>query len=290
MLREGQYYFFGVEKEITAPDNKRYFVLKSPDNRKLLLPSEQYSFYNISPGKRIKCRVDKINCKGEIYLEPKNPHYDEGKSYFFKITGIDSRTDNSGREVSVFIVNDRYEREIAIPVEAHSGKPGRRIRLVVERISKGKLYLLPDAGSTNIIALDAGQSYKFKVEKIAKGIDNEDYFVITDPNGNYHTLRRRYYDYYRLEPGKSFTGRVVKFKDSGEKIIEPVNPFYKEGDILRMKISSVERNFINGTFTLELTDKYNHNHCIETDQKPAKYNILCKVVRIKKGWPVIELL
>jgi hypothetical protein len=275
MLREGQYYFFRVEKEIATPDNKRYFVLKSPDKRKLLLPLEQYSVYSITPGRRIKCRVDRISCKGEIYLEPKNPHYIEGKSYLFEIRGIETRTDDSGREIRVFIVEDRYGRAMAVPAGEYKAKPGRKIRLVVERISKGKLHLLPDTSLTHVIALDPEQSYKFKVEKIARGIDNEEYYVITDPNGNSHMIARRYYGYYGLEPGKTFTGRVVKYKDSGEKIIEPVNPFYNEGDILKMKLTSVDRNVINGTFTLELTDKYSRNHCIESDTMPAKLNILC---------------
>lgn len=290
MLREGQEYLFRVDKEIISPDNKRHFVLVSPDKRKLLLPADIYSHYDITAGKRIRCRVDRISCKGEIYLEPRNPHYREGKAYFFDVIGIEIRTDNSGNEIKVFIVTDRYGRKTAVPCGSEDPEPRKKIRLVIERISKGKLHLTPHFMSGHIISLNSDQPYEFTFERITKGLDNEDYFVIRDPNGNIHLLMRRYYEYYGLKQGEKFTGRVVKYKDTGEKIIEPDNPFYSVGDTLVMKLTSIDRNVINSTFTLELKDKFGLYHCIETDRIPGRKNVRCKVIMIKKGRPMLEVL
>jgi hypothetical protein len=290
MLREGLEYYFRIDKELVTPDNKRHFVLISPDKRKLLLPADFYYHYNFTVGKRIRCRVDRISCKGEIYLEPRNPHYREGKSYFFVVEGIETRTDNTGNEIKVFIVTDRYGRKIAVPSGSTVSKPGKRVRLVIERISKGKLHLAPNFMSGHIITLNPDQKYEFFVERITKGLDNEDYFVIRDPYGNSHLLMRRYYEYYGLKEGESFTGKVVRYRETGQKIIEPENPFYSVGDELEMKIASTGRNVINGTFTLNLKDRFGHSHCIETDKIPAGKNVKCRVEMIKKGRLILVLL
>ena len=290
MLREGEGYFFRVEKELITPDNKRHFVLMRPDKRKLLLPAEIYSDYGITIGRRIWCRVDRINCKGEIYLEPRHPYYREGKAYNFNIEGIESRTDSSGAEVKVFIVLDRYGRSHPVPCGTENTKPHKTIRLVIERISKGKLHFSPPFLKDHIITLNTDQEYEFSVEKITKGLDNEEYFVITDIYGNHHLLSRRYYEYYGFQVGGKLKGKVLKYKDTGEKIIEPINPYYSINDILSMKFTTIDRNKINGTFTLELCDKFGMFHCVETDRIPEGNNVRCRVINIKKGRPILEVL
>lgn len=290
MLREGQEYFFRVDKELVTPDNKRHFVLISPDKRKFLLPADLYNHYDITSGKRIRCRVDRMSCKGQIYLEPRNPFYKEGKSYFFDVDSIETRTDNAGNEIKVYIVTDRFGRKMPVPCGSSVSKPGKRVRLVIERISKGKLHLVPHFMNGHIIALNPDQQYEFIVERITKGLDNEDYFVVRDPDYNTHLLRKRYYEYYGLKEGGIFTGKVVKYRENGEKIIEPVNPFYPVGGELEMKIVSAERNIINGTFTLNLNDTFGYSHCIETDKIPAGDTVKCRVEMIKKGRPLLELL
>ena len=43
-LREGKEYKFHVEKELTLPDNSRYFILIGPDSNKYLVPVSRYSY------------------------------------------------------------------------------------------------------------------------------------------------------------------------------------------------------------------------------------------------------
>ena len=73
-LKENGFYVFRVIKRITLPDESRFFVLESPFNTRHLLPAEFYEKYDIMPGKNIRCRVDKINCVGRIFLEPGHPY------------------------------------------------------------------------------------------------------------------------------------------------------------------------------------------------------------------------
>jgi hypothetical protein len=139
-LKEGFEYEFRVEKSISDPGGTTHFILTGPDGTKYLLPKDLYRNYGITLQSVIKCRVDKINCRGEIFLEPVNPYYKEGQSYEFKVTGHDVRTDLSGNEINVFQVTDIYKNIITVPCTTFPGR-GTFVKLVVERISKGRLYL-----------------------------------------------------------------------------------------------------------------------------------------------------
>ncbi|MFN8134554.1 MAG: hypothetical protein U0Z17_04750 [Bacteroidales bacterium] len=52
------------------------------------MPAENFQGYGIHPGDEISCKIDKINCTGRIYLEPRHPYYSEGKIYDFEIVKI----------------------------------------------------------------------------------------------------------------------------------------------------------------------------------------------------------
>ena len=97
-LKEGRRYNFNVEKIISLNDID-YYVLSGPDKRKYLLDIEDYTSYNIKPGVQLDCRVDKINCQGEIFLEPRHPYYEEGKSYSFNVNNYEDRVNKSGSKV-----------------------------------------------------------------------------------------------------------------------------------------------------------------------------------------------
>jgi hypothetical protein len=294
MLRisEGKRYKFLVEKELKMPDHSRHFLLIGPDSNKYLVPVRRYSHYGIIAGTFIKCRVDRINCKGEIFLEPQNPWYSEGKSYPFEVSGIEERIDNSGVNCKVIVVLDRAGNKISVPLTDSAPLPdkGTLLNLTVEKITKGKVHLITVSRAMKDRSLKDGLIYEFVIERVEKGMDDEEYFVIKDPFGNTHTIAREYYEYYGYSAGSLFKGKVVKFKNSGEITIEPVNPFYKTGSVLKMKVTSVYESLINPSFTINLKDKFGFTHCIEAISKPAGKSVLCKVLMIKKGKPLLELL
>lgn len=142
-LAEGKEYKFLVEKELTLPDKSRHFLLKGPDSNKYLIPLSRYSHYAIMPGTVIKCRIDRINCKGEVFLEPQNPWYSEGKSYYFTIAGIEGKTNSARTKLKVVVVTDKTGNKISVPLDSSSKFPakGTKIRLRVTRITKGKPML-----------------------------------------------------------------------------------------------------------------------------------------------------
>jgi hypothetical protein len=288
--REGDMHEFVVGKQVVTPDKEKYFVLSGPDKRKFLLPLKVYSHYNIVPGENLVCRIDKINCKGEVFLEPANPWYHEGQYYYFGVNGNDMRSDPAGRMIKVVLVKDYSGNEIAVQFRGRIPLPGSRVKLLVERISKGRLILRREHGIKRGINMVTGKEYEFEVEKIAKGLDNIDYFIVRDPFGRKHTISRQYYESYGLKPGARFSGKVIKFRSNGEIIIEPENPHYRIGSVLDMKITQVERNKINKSYTIDLMDEFGYSHCLETAAAPKEDIIKCRVAMIRKGKPLLEVL
>jgi hypothetical protein len=291
-IREGAEYEFLVEKELVTPDNARHLVLKGPDLRKYLIPLSVYMHYNINVGSKVKCRVDKINCKGEVFLEPHNPYYTEGESFPFEVVSHETRTDYLGIKHKVLIVKDLMGTRLPVPFDKEGPLPlkGSSLNLVVERISKGKVFLVRGSRSITDRYLKSGKEYEFVIAGIEKGMDDEEYFVVKDPFGNLHTIAKEFYQYYGYRIGSRFQGKIIKYKKGGEKIIEPENPFYKNGEMLQMDVISYSENVINKSFTLTLKDKFGFNYCIETASHPQKTHIQCRVIRIKKGKPMLEIM
>lgn len=288
-IREGKEYKFFVEKEIEAPDNKYYFVLKGPDQKRYLLPGNIYSDYNIKENTVIVCKVDKINCSGEVFLEPRNPWYTEGGTYNFKVVAHETRTGVAGSPVKVIIVSDRSQNLIAVPVADLSSIPrkGKEVTLKIERITKGKLYLVNHSGGLADNSLNIGRVYEFVIEGTGLGVDDIDYFIIRDTFRNIHTIPREHYEYYGFKTGTRFRGKIVKYKKNGERTIEPENPYYEAGAVVKMKVTSCNKNDINELFTVNLTDDFGFTHCIELGSPPLSDYIRCTVKMIKKGKPLL---
>jgi hypothetical protein len=281
-----------VEKEITMPDNSGHFILLGPDQNKYLIPSGTYSHYNIKTGSVINCKVDKINCKGEIFLEPKNPFYNVNKSYIFEVAGYESRSDSAGIIHDVVIVLDKHGNRIPVLYENNNDLPeiGSGLKLMVERITKGKIFLYRKSDRANTQHLKSGLDYEFEIMVIEKGLDNEEYFIIKDPYGITHSLSRKFYEYYGFAPGKRFRGRIVRYSDGGERIIEPENPYYKPGSVIKLEVVSNLKNLINNSFTVNLKDSFGFMHCIETYTLPENSFVWCRILKIKKGKPLLKLM
>lgn len=291
-LNEGKEYEFFVEKELTLPDNSTHFLLKGPDSKKYLIPALRYNHYGIIIGSYIKCRVDKINCKGDLFLEPENPWYSVGKSYSFPVAGVEVRTDRSGIKHTVVVVTDITGNKIPVVHDPSIPLPeeDKVLSLMVEKITKGKVHLAQPSRIVKNKSLRAGKRYEFIMDRIEKGMDNKEYFVIKDPFGSFHTIRREYYEYYGFSEGSRFLGKVLRGKKGGDKIIEPENPFYKSGSIIKLKITGSVRNIINPSFTLNLRDKFGFTHIVEAAAIPKTKSVRCRIVMVKKGKPLLEVL
>ena len=283
IYREGYELEFEVLRVITDPGDEAHFVLAGPDGRRFLLPQSGFRNYDIAPGMRIACSVTRVSCTGEVVLEPANPWYKEGQYYFFEV--VRKGTDGGRNCVTV---RDRSGE--VTTVEVHGKLPGAlgRIKLMVERIDRGKLLLRWDTGILKGTRMKIGEDYEFSVTGTSKGSDDRDYFIVSDPFGRNHFLRCEYYSHYGIRTGEKITGKVIKVKPGGIVVIEPENPFFKAGSLVRMKISGYARNEGDDNYIIGLTDSLGNSHCIEMTEIPSGPELECRIRMIRKGRLILE--
>ena len=87
-LNEGENHFFHVISIVNIVEEGDFYLLRHNTGRRILVPVKPYLKYNIKTGQQLNCRVDKVNCTGKVFLEPKHPVYEEGRNYRFKIVSI----------------------------------------------------------------------------------------------------------------------------------------------------------------------------------------------------------
>jgi len=144
-LKLNSRYKFRVIRKILLDDNEEYLVLEDPLKTKHLLPLKYYKNYNLEDKSEIVCYVDKINCKGKVFIDPEHPFYKIGTTYSFPFVRRDKRTTKEGKTIDVLVVKDIYERECTVLPHNYQ-KDGRylptEINCTVERIKKSRLYLV----------------------------------------------------------------------------------------------------------------------------------------------------
>jgi hypothetical protein len=137
-LKEGDSYLFQVIGKIILQDEKAYFILEDIYKIKHLLPSWYYKNYGINVGQSIKCKVDKINCTGRVYLEPEHPLYSEGNVYDFKFCSFKKNTHSNKWSL---ILADIFNNEISVDCPKEytiENKENDRVSCKLIRVRKGK--------------------------------------------------------------------------------------------------------------------------------------------------------
>lgn len=144
-LIEGKEYNFTIQNKISLPDDDNYYVLLDPFGKKHLLPLIYYSDYNLKIGTSISCNVDKINCTGRIFLEPKHPFYIAGEIYEFDFLFVDKILDKEEKSTWVAVFKDVFGKKVYAPVLNHQmdiNFSASKLKCKVEKLKKGKPYLV----------------------------------------------------------------------------------------------------------------------------------------------------
>jgi len=289
-MEEGKTYTFNAVKSVELPGGEVNLMLNGPDSKKYLLPLKYYRGYKlVSPGP-VQCKIDKINCSGKVFLEPANPFYSEGESYFFDVRDKSECTDSNGVRCRSITVSDRLGNLINVPAElvAALQEEADKISLRVERISKGKLYFTRRKEADDLERLEEGKSYDFRILKTVSGPDDEPCYAAADINGDLHLLPVRYYSHYGFREGVAFRGKVVRYSSGSHKTVEPENPWFKPGDKMRVTIASCTPLETGEGFICDGFDDNGFSHTLILPEVPADNRLICRVVKIRKGKPVLE--
>jgi len=145
-FEEGKEYSFVISDIIHLPDND-YFVIEYSDGRKFMMRKSFYNDnYSLATGKKIICRVDKINCTGKIFFEPIHPYYSNGDKDVFEITGESTRRfkKTEGTYKVLTAINNKNDRAIVKETDVlnlNEFAIGERIEASIKKISRGELQL-----------------------------------------------------------------------------------------------------------------------------------------------------
>lgn len=144
-LEINRYYWFLLKKKTTMPDGIEYFVMEDPFGNKHMMETEPYKHYKFELGQKVEIRIDKINCTGKVFFEPKHPKYSLGASLKVPFMGHGTELDKFKEEVHVLLVKDPYGNITSVrPLNNEQRKPAFNpefLQCEVHRISKGRLIL-----------------------------------------------------------------------------------------------------------------------------------------------------
>jgi hypothetical protein len=143
MLTQGKTYKFKIAKETVLPDGENHFVLMASDKSRHLLPFKLYGNYSFKVGQTIKCRIDKINCTGRIFLEPEHPLYKEKETYLMHYVRIENIMTSKKIKKAAYILKDDTGKEYhCIPADNSINQNlSNIIRISLLRIKKGIFYI-----------------------------------------------------------------------------------------------------------------------------------------------------
>ncbi len=278
-LEEGMNYIFTVEKNVEISPESKYFVLRDQAGYRMLLPAEPYKTYPIKTGETIRCRVDKINCSGQIFLEPEHPVFSEGKIYEFTVSGISHSnglpelqlTGEDGKTHSMEISNQQ------------SFLSQQKIQLRIERIKKGKLFLTPAESDAENNILIPGKQYQFIVTNCADG-----FYHLESINGHRFKIETQWYRHYNIQKGNTLLCTIPPY---GSTMPEPEHPHYKTGETYfftpdyLMKAEYAGGNYMYTLIARDIFNEEAHLH-FPDGFSPESINlqpVKATVNRIRKG-------
>lgn len=138
--------------------------------------------------------------------------------------------------------------------------------------------------------LQEGSYHSFTILKSMSLGDNDTYFVLRDPLGYKVLLPAHFYLHYGFEQGQEIECRVDRINCDGKMFIEPVHPFYKEGEVYKFSVLGAgSRSGITGEqeFFIKIADVFGQEWDVkvfsEKYLKSLKNTIKCRLERIKKG-------
>ncbi|MBW6492464.1 MAG: hypothetical protein K0B15_14870 [Lentimicrobium sp.] len=244
---EGSVVEFTVLKKVELSENEAYYVLLDPKGYKILLPAEAYSHYGFKQATRIKCRVDKVNCSGQVFIEPLHPYYEEGKIYMFEIKGHKAITEEGKVIHYILELSDALGMSCNVKIEPTSPEEylkAGKIRCLVSRIKKARLYLRPESELNS--SLLPGTYYPFLIKEL-----KDEFYTMIDSEGNFYRLEAQWYKNYNLRKGKKINCRFVHYAEDGTLNFEPENPIYKEGQTYEFAVRYFQKiEYADATFDL----------------------------------------
>jgi len=293
-FEEGSWYSFTISGLKDIPDKGEFYLLTHESGRKMLLKSSFYTKYNFVLGQSIECRIDKVNCSGQIFLEPKHPIYSEGNLYSFPLIKVNIN------EESLFnaTVRDVLDNEIDVFIpQIKRYKINESILLKVVQVKKGIAVLQQDKSEIFTTSeKQIGNKIKLRIDYITK-YNSEDYYILTEKNIEKAKLKVKHFKKYGFAKGDEINCQITGFGLNNSLVVEPMNPWYEVGNSYLFNIENIveyidlEENIAKNVIVLDVVK----NKCgVKVDELTAgriskMKEVKCKVKGFRKGRPQLEI-
>lgn len=291
-LEEGKEYSFYVEALISIPNEGDFYRLRYGSNKKILLKAEYYVNYNISIDNQVVCIVDKINCAGKIFLEPKHPYYTIGETYPFSVCTVEPHSQIENFKSGLFVV-DFFNNIILVDTQT-SPVEQKELFLKVVGIKKGRPILeAPNVIQNQRIPTVGSNDYLFTGNRLT--VANEVFLELKSDSGEVGHIIERYYSHYT----NIYTGEKIQCSTQGFKygmlLLEPTNPWYQIGNTYWFSLNKIEYSDATEAFYVELLDNGGKKCGLQVNSEPliekikAHKGLNCKVLGFRKGRPRLEV-
>ena len=299
-LAEGSVHTFRIIRSLTLAPGEDYYVLQDPMGYRIMMPLNHYVNYGFSDGQEIRCRVDKVNCNGRVFLEPLHPFYTEGEVYSFQVIESGSNQNILDEPEYYFLVSDVLGAQWKVVTsisEALKENPSH-IKCLVKRIKKGTMFLVPERERSPDPCPAPGLTLSCLI--IDERVDRADglaYFILQDGVGARYRLRKKYYKHYGLRKGDRISCIALERTADAAMVLEPKHPCYEVGEMADFRLVRLENlMYSDGAHqkVLVLSDCYGEDVKVHVDDDTADRirggdTIRAKVTGIYKSRLELEL-
>ena len=220
-----------IKKKVTLSQSEEIFILESSTGDKFTLNNKTYKHYNLSTGKTIKAKIDRINCSGRIFIEPEHPIYKEGNTYNFELKKILSI---KNKEADIIVI-DCFNNEIQTKVHFQNiSKIGDDIALKITFCRKG-LPIVYDSTLEENFKYKERKVYPFKVIGLEEGLNEEKQYILADEEGLRQFLTAHYYEEFNFKTDLIIHCEVVRINAGRVLALEPLHPHYKIGEVIELQ-------------------------------------------------------
>jgi len=290
VLLEGNYYRFRILHEIAMPpDDEPYYVLETESGIRHLLLKSFYRHYQFAPGMEIRCKVDKVNCSGKIFLEPDHPFCKPGDLLHFNFTSDVKILNSIGIEEDLLLLADPWGQPAHLQVQdVDYAKLKEGIVCRVDRIKKGKLLISDPLRNYFGKGGVPVENLPFTITGICSLAPNLEFYIL-EQNQNIHYLRTKYFSQYGFGVGDQIHARVLGEAALYQHYLEPVHPDYKPGEAYYFDVVRTEKSSVSGdtpSYILVIKDVLGHEYSLEQqgDEPPwiARVRAVVKEIRMSK--------
>lgn len=287
MIQEGDVLLVEIQKTINTGPGEDFYMLQTLEGERYLLDAKPYIKYDLKIGTTIEVVVDRINCSGKVFLEPRHPFYSIGNHYPFRIIGESLNERNTGR--SLFVA-DCFGNEIMVDVDepfADDLIQNNEIKLEVIAIHKG-IPILQIRGNVTSDRFKLHDTETFDVKGI-KNINEELFFQLEDRLGKQHLLPCNDYKNYNIKPGQQIRCEITRIRAGGHVTLEPEHPHLRLHDTVELTLQGLneDKEILGSRHELYwLTDALEQRYYMSVRfiKNPIWGLVLqCSVERFKKG-------